>query len=410
MSKPKLHKRRSNAFTLVELLIVVSIFLVLSAITLPAVRKLLKDGKNAHQARQLVTVLREARSRAIASGSEVGVLFYRFGSQDDFRRSVALELRMSNAVPPYTGESAAARAVLFHDPGANIPNAAVSSLSHTGPTNSAYFTAADCPMLYLSAVNGGGADQPIGRFDRLELQGGRSVVISRMIAVADVDAAGMGTGTKVTFDPRDLLLDSSSANASTNYPTVAFPGSFQQRASSSVVRFKIHRKPNVSSVGGLTLMNGMAIDLNYSGIGPTGIQFSQFAIAPTATPTTDINCGHIGIVFSPDGSVSYMNHAVNVSGAIVNSIEKPASNIYLCLGKTDGVRPDSLYDDSGKGAANIMTPKTTSWIVINPFTGRIDASPAASVNPAGLTGAASLGEAVRQSRQFAFQSDKLSKF
>ncbi|NND96421.1 MAG: prepilin-type N-terminal cleavage/methylation domain-containing protein [Pirellulaceae bacterium] len=406
----KLHSSR-RAFTLIELMIVVFIVLLLAAISLPTVRNLLKDGRSAHQARQVVTILREARSRAIATKSEVGVLFDRLGTTNDFLRSTSLQMRMSNSVPPYAGESAAARAVLFHDPPANTGNAQVATLTATGPTNAAFFTAADCPLLYLSAVNGAGANQPIGVFDRLELQGGRSVVMIRMLAVAAADSMGMGDGTKVIFDPRERLFDSQSSAASTTLPTVAFPGSIQQRSSSTAVRFKIHRKPNVSMVGGLTLLKGMAIDLNYSGIGPAGVQLSQFVIAPGATPTTDVNCGGVAIVFAPDGSVAYMNYGVNVAGAVVNSVEHPPSNIYLCLGRLDGIRPDSLYDTTNKPPANIMNLES-SWIVINPFTGRIQASPSASVDASTLAGGGlgALSSAVLQSRALAFQSDKLSKY
>ncbi|MGB7323517.1 MAG: prepilin-type N-terminal cleavage/methylation domain-containing protein [Rubripirellula sp.] len=415
-------RARHNAFTLVELLIVMAIVLVLGAVALPTVRNLLKDGKNAHQARALVAFLNEARSRAIATDSEVGVLIDRLGADNDFVRSASLQMRISNSVPPYAGESAAARALLFYDPPANhvspnvvLPQSSRLVADQIGPTNAAFFTAADCPLLYLSAINGGGTDQPIGVFDRLELQGGRSVVMTRIVAIASQDSSGLGAGVKVIFDPRERLFDGRSAEnaatGATTYQTVAFPTSSKLTTAGSLVSFKIHRKPNLSSVGALTLMKGMAVDLNYSGIGPNGVQFSQFAIAPTATPTSTVDCGPVGIVFAPDGTVSYVNHFVDVSGTVIGSVEHPASNIYLMLGKTDGVRPDSLYDTTSKPVANVMNLEM-SWIVINPFSGKINASPAASVDASSLSGGGigALTSAVFQSRQFAFQSDSLSKF
>ncbi len=409
--------RRSRSsqrgYTLVELLIVISIVLLLAAIALPTVRNLLKDGKNAHQARAIVAYLQEARSRAIATKSDVGILFERLGTENDFVRSACLQMRLSNAVPPYTGESASARALLFHDPPANHSNDLIAlPQSSAGMTNAAYFTAADCPLMYLSAQNGGGTDQPIGVFDRLELQGGRSVVIHRMVLVDDpMKTSGYGIGVKVIFDPRERMLDSRTTASSSTNPTVAFPSSFKTTGEAKAVRFKIHRKPNLSNVGALTLMKGMAIDLNYSGVGPNGVQFSQFAISPASVPSSDVDCMPIGIVFSGDGSVSYINHGVDVGGTVVRSVEHPAGNIYLMLGKTDGVRPDSPFDDTSKPVANVLNLEA-SWIVINPFTGKINASPVASVDTSTLSagGISALMSAVLQSRQFAFQSDSLSKF
>ena len=421
-----------SAFTLVELLIVLAIFSVLAAIALPTIRGLLRDGKTAHQARQITTFLREARSRAIASKSEVGVLFERFGSANNFDRSFSIRMRLSNAVPPYAGEAPSAKAILFHNPPQAVgipgpldpgvppifdPEAQPVAINQTprvdGPTNAAFFPATECPLLFLSAQGGGGPEQPIGVYDRLELQGGRSVVIIGMVAVPP-SASPYGAGTKVIFDPRERLYDAGSALTSTSLPSVVFPSSVQiRRATAPVSRssFKIHRKPNISEVGTVNFLKGMAIDLNFSGIGPGGFQLSQFAIAPTAGPSADFPCGNVGIVFAPDGTVSYMNYNVNTGSGAVPSVEHPASNIYLCLGKVDGVRPDSIYENTESPPSNIMNLDAT-WIVINPFTGRIEASPMASVDLSGVnqTDASDLHQALIQAREFAFQSDKLSKY
>jgi hypothetical protein len=396
--------------------------LVLAAVALPTVRNLLKDGKSAHQARAIVAYLNEARTRAIATKSEVGVLLNRVGSQGEFARSLSLQMRLSNSVAPYKGETAAAAALLCYDPASNhsnglieLPQSSRAPGNRVGPTNAAFFTAADCPLLYLSAVNAANdpqSSQPIGRFDRLELEGGRSVVMTSIIPAVLRDANGGPDvdGVKVIFDPRERLLDSRSQAANPTYPTVAFPASFQRRSFATPVSFKIHRKPNLSNVGALNLMKGMAIDLNYSGVGPNGVQLSQLAIAPTAG-TADVPCLPVAIVFAPDGTVSYMNYGIDISGTVVGSVEHPASNIYLLLGKIDGVRPDALLDETSKPPANIVNLES-SWIVINPFTGNIQASPVASVDTSSLSTGdiVDVMSAVFQSRQFAFQSDKLSKY
>lgn len=159
-------------------------------------------------------------------------------------------------------------------------------------------------------------------------------------------------------------------------------------------------------MGSKSLLKGLAIDFNYSGIGPNGFQFAPHFIAPNSVgSTSDADMGPVSIVFSPDGTVAYMNHGVNLgsAGFASTSVQRPASNIYLMVGKIDGVRPDSLFDTTSRPVANIMS-RESIWIVINPFTGLIEAAPAASVS------ATSSGQAVLQSRQFALQSDKLSTF
>ena len=407
-NKTSRQRKNRSAFTLVEMLVVVFIFLILTAIALPSIRGLLRDSKNAQQARQLVAFLQEARSRAIASNSEVGVLFPRLGTDSDFRRSLSIRMQLSNSVPPYAGETPSASAVLFFDP--SLPSAdnqatTIGNVNASGGTNSAYISADDAPLLYLSAqrlASNPNAATPIGPSDRLEFQGGRSVVI-RSIHAATHNLAGtlgFGPGTQVVFDPRETLTQGSSFN------TQNFPESFQFRTAPSRVKFRIHRSPNVSTVGSKSLLKGLAIDFNYSGIGPNGFQFAPHFIAPNSVgSTSDADMGPVSIVFSPDGTVAYMNHGVNLgsAGFASTSVQRPASNIYLMVGKIDGVRPDSLFDTTSRPVANIMS-RESIWIVINPFTGLIEAAPAASVS------ATSSGQAVLQSRQFALQSDKLSTF
>ncbi len=410
--------RARGAFTLVEILIVAFIMMLLAGIALPAVRNTLKDSKKSKNAREVVAFLNEARSRAIATGNEVGVVIPRFGTANDYVRSVSSRMLLSNAVPPYSGETAGARAILFHEDWNDLGDEAVPmSPLPTGATNAAFFNADDCPLLFLSAglIASGEEDRaPIRRFDRLELQGGRTVVIRRMMQVPAGDNPWGVAGTKVVFDPRERLYDGRSRNAEPNNPqtynaTVLFPTSAKPTNQFKSVRFRIHREPVISSTGSLSMTRGMAIDLNYSGVGENGIQFSQRVIAPsTATnPDTAVDCREVMIVFAPDGSVSYLKYGINVGGATrVLSRESPGGNVYLCLGKVDGVRPDDLLSTEDRATANVMDPETV-WVTINASTGYVTASPAASVD---LDRVSSVRDAVRQSRTFAVRADSLSSY
>ena len=423
------------AFTLVEVLVVAFILMLLAMIALPAVRNVLRDAKKAQNAREIVAFLNEARARAIASGQDVGVLISRFGVADSYVRSFSNELALTNAVPPYSGDTGSAQAFLMHDPNADaiglafnlVPPAIDASFivipgSNNGPINAAFFSADDSPLLYLSAGLIAANEEisaPIRLGDRLELPGGRVVAIVAMIQIPPTNPFGMA-GTKVIFDPVDRLSDAITL-ATPGFRTETFPDAIRRFPAAMpitdirrAVRFRIHRKPMLSSVGALSMLRGMAIDLNYSGIGPDGIQFSQAVIAPGVAADTAVNCHPVVIVFGADGAVKVVERGVNTGSgppAYATTI-KPTGNIFLCVGKTDGIRPDDPLSTQNRATANVMDPES-SWVSINVATGLVTASPAAQVRPDQFTAADVVGQtrqAARASRAFAIEADSLSTF
>lgn len=411
------------AFTLVEVLVVAFILMLLAMIALPAVRNVLRDAKKAQNAREIVAFLNEARARAIASGQDVGVLISRFGAADSYVRSFSNELALTNAVPPYSGDATSARAFLMHDPnGESVPVPPDVPAPNNGPTNAGFFSADDSPLLYLSAgliTAGEEISAPIRLGDRLELPGGRAVTILQMVQVPAANPFGMA-GTKVIFDPVDRLTDEITL-ATPGFRTETFPDAIRRFPAAMpitdirrAVRFRIHRKPMLSSVGALSMLRGMAIDLNYSGIGPDGIQFSQAVIAPGVAADTAVNCHPVVIVFGADGAVKVVERGVNTGSgppAYATTI-KPTGNIFLCVGKTDGIRPDDPLSTQNRATANVMDPES-SWVSINVATGLVTASPAAQVRPDQFTAAdvvAQTRQAARASRAFAIEADSLSTF
>lgn len=411
------------AFTLVEILVVTFILMLLAMIALPAVRNVLRDAKKAQNAREIVAFLNEARARAIATGQDVGVLISRFGAADSYVRSFSNELALTNAVPPYSGDTGSAQAFLMHDPnGETVPVPPNVPAPNNGPINAAFFSADDSPMLYLSAgliTAGEEISAPIRLGDRLELPGGRAVAILQMVQVPATNPFGVA-GTKMIFDPVDRLSDEITL-ATPGFRTETFPDGIRRFPAAMpitdirrAVRFRIHRKPMLSSVGGMSMLRGMVIDLNYSGIGPNGIQFSQAMIAPGVAADTAVNCHPVVIVFGADGAVKVVERGVNTGSgppAYATTI-KPTGNIFLCVGKTDGIRPDDPLSTQNRATANVMDPEST-WVSINTATGLVTASPAAQVRPDQFTAADVVGQtrqAVRASRAFAVEADSLSTF
>ncbi len=110
------------AFTLIELLIVLTIFLMLSAIALPTVRKLISDQKTSRAASSLASFIDVARNRAIAEGRPVGVRFERqlTSTGIDYGTAACLRVRYIVGVPSYSGESADAKVSIATDAGSPL--------------------------------------------------------------------------------------------------------------------------------------------------------------------------------------------------------------------------------------------------------------------------------------------------
>ncbi len=352
----------STGFTLVELLVVLFIFLLLTSIALPTVRKLLSDQKTSRAASSITNYINAAKSRAIAEGRYVGVRLERLDSLKavEYGSSASLRVRQIVGVPPYSGEAADSRVNILFTSGSRIADL--------------QFTLKDNQLLSLGNSNSG----PIKDRDLIELPGGRKF---HLLFVSK------------TSDPITAKIDlASPADGSVGTSTTStFPVDFVAAGNRSV-KYRIHRSPELSSTSTLSFARGVAIDLNYSGMGPIGTQFAPQTI--TTTPPADVN-DPIDIVFGPDGRVEFL------STNSLGTIGSPSGIIFLCVGSTDGVRPDDLFAMERRATANILRPDSI-WIVINPYTGRTVAAPFAAVSDT-----SSLTTAISQARSLALLSDTL---
>jgi len=375
-----------TAFTLVELLVVLFILLMLATIALPTVKRLLSDQKASRAARNAALFIDAARNRAIAENRYVGVRLERLGT-NPYGQAASIRLRQLVGIPPYTGDS----------------TDAVATLQGT-PITTAVFQANDCPLLALSSrllnnESGSGVPDtsddhlaPIRVGDLLELPGGRSTPITAITDNFGFTDPAPPTQVTVTFDLNE-------PNASGND---TFPGTVRDPriTTGDPVKFRIHRRPVPSSSTTLSLPRGVAIDLNYSGIGVAGNQFSP----DTAGGFT---AGDVDVVFDPNGSV--ISTTTNVS---TGAMGFPVGKIYLCLGDSSGVMAagDNLFQNSGRTVANIRSLDSI-WIVINPASGQVVVAPFATASTAPTAPAdprdASWGPALTQARSLANASATL---
>ncbi|WP_372724921.1 Tfp pilus assembly protein FimT/FimU [Novipirellula sp.] len=392
--------KRRPAFTLVELLVVLFILLMLATIALPTVKRLLSDQKASRAARNAAIFIDAARNRAIAENRYVGVRLERLGT-GSFGQAASIRMRQLVGIPPYTGDSADAVARLQS---LNTPTPPP-VLPAPPSINAAEFEANDCPLLALSSrlLNNSDPDDdhlaPIRLGDLLELSGGRSVPI--LSIVDDFASTDPDPPTIVT-----VRFNLNEPNANNNN---TFPGKVREPIDSSQplisdkrepVKFRIHRRPVPSSSTTLSLPRGVAIDLNYSGIGVAGNQFSPDVSGGLAA-------GDVDIVFDPNGSVVSVTTDVSTG-----AMGFPVGKIYLCLGDSAGVMAagDDLFQNSGRTVANIRSLDSI-WIVINPASGQVVVAPFATASTAPTAPAnprdASWGPALTQARSLANASATL---
>ncbi|WP_236696224.1 prepilin-type N-terminal cleavage/methylation domain-containing protein [Rhodopirellula islandica] len=365
-------ERRTPGFTLVELLIVMSIFLLVSAIALPTVRTLISDQKVSQASRTIVAYLDEARSRAISEGRFVGVRIERASGAAtvDFRTAAGVRLRQLRGVPPYTGEAADAR-VTFNYP---TPGASTAGLEFSGVKNQLLLLYTDP----TASLYGDDLNAPIKDGDLIELPGGRYFRLD----LGDYTGSFASGGTDIV--PATIDLDSPVSGITASFSN-AFPV-IHQPIDGASVPYRIHRSPVVSTSQSLTFPRGIVVDMTYSGI---GIEGNQFAAQGTLANQP------LEIVFGPDGRVEMTSiDAVGNQGL-------PTGLIFLCIGDSDGLQPATPFNADPRTPANLMN-QDSLWIVINPATGRCVVAPNASVSST-----ASMPAALRDARSLAILSDTL---
>ena len=379
-----LHRLRKTrpalGFTLVEVLIVLTLILVLAGIALPLTKDLLSDQKASRVARSIAAYFNEARGEALARGQYVGVRIERLAATNnvEFGSSASLRLRRITGVPPYSGEAA---------------NARVEMRSISSGIATVWFEEGDNMLLRVYIDSGFDPDAPISDGDLMELPGGRLYPLDLIGVVEDPP----GSGINYISAQIDLNTPEDPANGSS---TRTFPLGHRVPATGKF-KYRIYRKPSVSATNPLSFARGVALDLNYSGVGLNGYQFEPAQLtAPAVNQPIDI-------LFGPSGRVEY------VSTDSIGNRGPAIGMIYLCLGTTDGVvelsdpsdankKLNELFEQSDQFTAN-GADLDSIWIVINPNTGRVVTSPFASIN---FT-PSSLEEALAATRGLAILSDTL---
>ena len=309
-------KKLRQAYTLVELLVVMAALTVLAAVLLPSIKSLMHDQKVAAASRMVKAHIEAAQARAIAGNSPVAVILER----DAAPVNMVMRLSIGQVFPPYEGDLTGTTGVL-------------------GPVGGPYY-------------------------NTLTVNVGEATLLSNSV--------GMFTaGDYLQLDDRQSIYSVQSVNNGVITFENPSPGQEADLLASSRInntaRFRLYRKPTKSFLQTLTLPRGTCVDLSVSGLGPSGNQF-----ATTAT-------GQATIVFNPQGRIAYWDNGVDVPQPatsllhiLVGRTEQVATNLDLTDPQNDLMRVADP-DDSSTFNSNINDPNNT-WLTVNPFTGAISSS------------------------------------
>lgn len=117
-----------RGFTLIELLVVILILLMITAVTLPAIRSALEGRKVREAARMVEVFISGARSRAIRSGHSIGIVI----QPDEQNPAQCVKLSYAEQPDPYTGDFAKSRIAILGNGGFGVW-ATVPQLTLAGP-------------------------------------------------------------------------------------------------------------------------------------------------------------------------------------------------------------------------------------------------------------------------------------
>lgn len=249
-------RRASRAFTLIEMLIVITITLLLVAASLTTMRPALESRRTREAARAIDVYLGSARNRAMETGRPCGVMLYRFSSAIPGVMNAAL----SEQPPCYCGDTEQSTA----------------QVTYTGGALSATLCASDSPYKMLRS----------GDLVQFNCQGPR-FSISNPNCTDKADKEYGFIQAPATGNPWVLNLDVAGQ-------TVPWT------AAAQTATYRIYRSPGSKlAASTLQLPAGATIDLDASGI-DNGVLFNAG--------------GDPMILFSPNGSVDlvYLNNGANV--------------------------------------------------------------------------------------------------
>ncbi len=412
-----------KAFTLVELLVVISIATILATLSLTTLQGLLKDQKISQSVRLARQYFETARTRAMATGRPVALFLERASPEGDgsglpvVANHTVTRMSIGEVFPPYTGEVSLATATLWDTP-VGAPTVSTRALTD-GFADQARFLLAEVVTAFGTSTTPGMASigdtiEFVGNTQRFVIESidfiGGEVAITFFNPSSTYDSllaakiqSGSPTDTKfeVGYSGREPTIRTINTLSSMLAPTPLIT------PTPIGVEFRIYRKPSKSLVGAITMPRGTCIDLTVSGIGPRSSAWDvdspfHLTVAPSSTVNGTLkrsSYSRIAVVFNPEGRVNGIYQDNRIVGTGTPEVAAGGSyvpfglstKLYFMVGRTEQVIPDApltapAVGERGDALGNLMDTANTR-ISINPFTGLIESSPVAVVSDATRTAA-----------------------
>ncbi|MDA7979350.1 MAG: prepilin-type N-terminal cleavage/methylation domain-containing protein [Pirellulales bacterium] len=248
MSRKNRIPARRSGFTLIEMIVVVVVVLTVSGLAIAIAAPDNEARRLRETARQVSSMLQNARAKAIEIGRPVGVSI----EPDEINPLRATSLQYVEVAPPYGGDFADSKAIVGADP--SFPTDITRGIAQVG--------AADA--MWQGLVK-------IGDLIRFNHQGHFYQIVGPV-------------------DPTDnTLVDRSAAAFEIRSINSAVPRFADQGLS---VPYEVVRQPETSAGPPLEIPDGVVIDLSLSGVGKAG--------------TFPADPGPINLIFSPKGQVAIL--------------------------------------------------------------------------------------------------------
>lgn len=361
--------RAFRAMTLVELMVVVTIAVMLVAVSVPMMKPAMEDAKHREASRQMNVFLTSAKARAIQTGRPAGIWIERDASGGN----AALNVYMAETPAPYAGDFTSAVAELRDD------------LNSDGRADTArIFPAQSLSLPFLVQVG-----------DLIQF-GYKGACFKLVTVPPKPSMTAIPTYYDLIFEvPSEIVnpgpdgkwgkagVDDDSANgtddrgeagwaASDDGPNPPSPG--------TTVPYQIYRQPRPSKVAPLLFAGGVAIDLKYSGIGASGTDFD----AGLQNRPGLLNSQPVIVMFDPGGAISNVYTGIyNAGTGTIPLVGAPVQGtVHFLIGKFNQTVPPpdpvtAVYP-ALNATQNNLEDTSNSWVSIADRTGAITTAENAS--------------------------------
>lgn len=366
---------RRRGLTLVELMVVILIVMMISAVALPILSPQLGARQQREAARSLSAFIAGAQARAKETGRPAGIWIERFPNGEQW----SINVFYAETPPPFTG-AVPGEKIELTNAGSGVIQ--VTAFSYSGPP-----------------------DGMIRNGDILELEGLPGGYRINPDAVQQGEPAGA-----LNWNLSSLSSLSTAPSLTDIVPT----------GSPKTFSYRIIRQPRKVNAGALTLPAGTAIDLNFSGddqypwfprlgnpaVDPTHVDYTPYAGDQLAPSDFDVaGCNKpVVLMFNSKGVPETVYCPVlYVTGGTGSWRWSPIpmyTPIYMLVGKIEKVPPEmDEYDEHN------WTDPENMWVAVHPQTGRVTTAEVGFVDDSTVSTLSSpvVSNGLRISRQYVAQ-------